>query len=104
MAREFKFGTGWRAKICLKQLKKKKIKNKNSNVMYIYFFLLQRFDMFLKYVLCVNVFGCQTKGQPILKNSNFLNVRIFLKSKVVFKTFNAQVFLEKYRSEVDKNT
>ena len=53
--------------------------------------------MFLIYVFCVKVFGCQTKAQLILEHRTY-NVKIFKKAKVVFKTSNAQVFLEKYHS------
>ena len=34
-----------------------------------------RFDVFLVYVFCVKVFGCQTKAQLILERSIFLNVK-----------------------------
>ena len=97
LAREFKFGTGWRAKKYLKQ-GKIPFTLKKSNVIFINKKII-RFDMFLVYVFCVKVFGCQTKAQLILKHSIFfVNGKIFLKSKVMFKTFNAQVFLEKYNS------
>ena len=33
-----------------------------------------RIDMFLIYVFCVKVFGCQTKAQLLLEDSNFFNL------------------------------
>ena len=94
LAREFKFGTGWRAKKYLKQ-GKIPFTLKKSNVIFINKKII-RFDMFLVYVFCVKVFGCQTKAQHLLEhNIFFMYFLIFLKSKVVLKTSNAQVFLEK---------
>ena len=50
--------------------------------------------MFWIYVFGVKVFGCPTKAQLILEH-NLFKVKIFLKSNVVFKTSNVQVFFEK---------
>ena len=75
--------------------------HKKFNIIILFNYI--NWHIFLIFMFYVKMFGCQTKANLILKHILFY-VKIFLKSKVLFKMSNAQVFLQKYHSLVHKIT